>query len=119
MANAPNNQSNRIDLVIRQHNIHSIISNKIQLINYLETKNVHIYMATETWLLPTDLFFDGYAGAAILFKNNITYKPLTLPNFEIINAVAAITTNLPQDITFISVYVPAKKKTVSRRPSRW
>lgn len=90
----------------------------------MEINNVHIYMASEIWLVISEEFFtknytihdqrrgDGYAGAAILFKNNITFKPIELPEFSVINAVAAETTNLPLNITFVSVYVPAKKKEV-------
>lgn len=121
---APNDNLRLTSLNIAQHNVQSLNSNKAQVINFLERHNVHVYMASETWLLPTDDFFlknytlhdhrrmDGYAGSAVFFKNSIAFKAFSLPDFDMINAVAATTTNLPVNITFISVYVPAKKKEV-------
>lgn len=56
---------------------------------------------------------DGYAGAAICLKNNISYKRIDLPTFSVINAVAIETTNLPVNLKVLPVYVPAKKKSIS------
>lgn len=61
---------------------------------------------------------DGYAGAAILFKNNITFKRIDLPEFDIVNATAATTCNLPQNITFLTVYVTEKNKGVDEATVR-
>lgn len=110
-----------IDLNVAQHNIRLLNCNKAQVINYLEGNNIHVYIASETWLKPTDNFFlknyafvdhrrsDGYAGAAICIKNNITFREITLPDFRTINAVAIETMNLEVNLTFFSIYVPAKK----------
>lgn len=110
------------DLRISQHNIRGLEANKLQVINHLDYNNIHIFMASETFQKSRDNFFfknysfvdsqrdDGYGGAAIFFKNNITFEAITLPDFALISAVAAKTTNLPLNLTLLSVYVPAKKK---------
>lgn len=73
------------DLNIGQHNVHGIESNKLQVENYLEKHGIHVLMLSELWLPPGKDFFlksyklldqrrlDGYAGAGILFKNNISF----------------------------------------------
>lgn len=122
----PNNDLKLSHLNVCQHNVRGLLScNKLQVINFLEEHDIHIYLASEIWLKPDEVFFlknytiidnrrnDGYAGAAILFKNNITFKKYDLPELELINATAATTVNLQKNITFISVYVPAKKKNLN------
>lgn len=61
---------------------------------------------------------DGYAGAGILIKNNIDFSAIKFPDFDVINAVGATTINLPLNISFVSVYVPAKKKSLSESSVR-
>lgn len=109
-------------LNIAQHNVHSFKCNKNQIIDYLDRNNIHVCSCSEIWMkLEEELLLknykvhydkrtDGYAGSALLFKNNITFTAIELPKFEIINVAAAITENLPENVTFISVYVPAKRK---------
>lgn len=123
MEASPNDGLGEVNVLVVQHNVQSLRSNKAQVVHYLEERNVHVYMVSETWLLPDDEFFmknyalhenrkcDGYGGVAIFFKNNVTFNVVELPEFKVINVVAAITTNLPMNLTFVSVYVPAKKKT--------
>lgn len=45
-----------------------------------------------------------------MIKNGIDYKIVDLPDFNFINVVAITTVNLPVNLTFVSVYIPAKKK---------
>lgn len=118
----PIHNQNLTDLNIAQHNVQSINRNKLQVINHLEKYNIHVYVASEIWNRPTDNFFlknytclercraDGYAGVALCFKNNITFDEVELPELVYVNAIAAATNNLNLNVTFVSVYVPAKKK---------
>lgn len=53
---------------------------------------------------------DGYGGAALLFKNNVHIEVIKLPDLKPVQVIAAKTTNLPLNMIFLSVYVPAKNK---------
>lgn len=108
-------------LNLAQHNIRSISANKPQLINYLEKNNIHIYIASETWLKPKDdRFFlknyqmstnnrkDGYGGVAILLKNGIHFEDVKIPPMQHVQVTAIITTNLHKNLTIFSVYIPPR-----------
>lgn len=45
-----------VKLNIAQHNVQSLRCNKNQVMNYLEERNVHVYMVSETWLTPDEDF---------------------------------------------------------------
>lgn len=97
MSTSPNHNLKLTNLNVAQHNIRGLETNKTQVINYLDKFNVHVYMASEILLKPGDSYFlknytfldqrrkDGYAGAAIFFKNNISFKAIDLPDFHTIN----------------------------------
>jgi hypothetical protein len=105
-----------MDLKIIQWNCRSVISKKTDLIQLINKYNPMVIALSETWLKPEFLFRisgyncvredrpDGYGGVAILVKNNISFKCLSLPahNLDNFNAVGVQIDH----ISIISVYVP-------------
>lgn len=57
MAVNPKHSLNLVGLNIAQHNIRSLKANKIQIINFLDKYNVHVYLTSEIWLKKDDDFF--------------------------------------------------------------
>ena len=109
---------------IVQWNSRSLISNKVFLDNYLQSKRVDILAISETWCKPSNSIrcsgyniqrfdrIDGKGGVAIMIKHNYCFQPIKLDDSKIPNIeITAIRIHLPkQSISLISVYCPPSKK---------
>lgn len=96
-----------------QWNCRSIVNKKSELIHLLNIYEPFAFALSETWLKPgfsfripgyaclRDDIADGYGGVAILVKNTLSFKSLSLPpHNDDISVVAAVVNNL----CIVSVY---------------
>lgn len=104
-------------IIVGQINIQSFYAKKDMLENYLAKNKMNVVLLSETWermnktLKVRGYRFlskprsDGYGGVAILYERNMTLQEVQLPAFDVIEAIAASTTNLERNLLLVSVYV--------------
>ncbi|CAK1580392.1 unnamed protein product [Parnassius mnemosyne] len=111
-------------LKILQWNCRSIFDKRTEIIYLLKKYNVCVAAISETWLKPDSNIripgfccvrndrSDGYAGCALLIKNNIAYTIVDIHDeifdFNIVSVRI-------QNITFVSIYVPSPSVHTFRR----
>lgn len=95
-------------------NARSIKTNKANLEELLLNRKIQIATITETWLSFNDIFnisgysiircdrFDGYGGVAILIRNDIPYKELSITFNPIDFQLAAVNIN---GISIVAIYL--------------
>lgn len=101
-----------------QLNIKSIISSTNQLDHYINENKIDIAILSEIWLKPNNNFklknyklisscrTLGYGGVAFLIKDDITFTIKHLNNLLPIEALEITTTNLKDNLTLITLYIP-------------
>lgn len=112
-------------LSLIQWNCQSINNKKSEIIYLANKFNISVFCLSETWLKPGKNFsfpgytilrddrIDGFAGSAILVKNNFHIKPINIPAHSNNIQVVAIRL-LPSDVTICSVYIPSPSLSVIR-----
>lgn len=107
-------------LKIIQNNVTSIrpIDTRETIKNFLSQNSTDIVILSEIWLKPdesykfpgykllTEARSTGYGGVGFLIKNEIAFKPFTLPKLHPVESIAIITQNTQPKILFISIYIP-------------
>lgn len=111
-----------------QWNARSAISNKNNLIKFLNEQNIHVALISETWFKPSQRVnfpgfnvirrdrIDGKAGVAILVKKQFRFKEINFDgnmyNEDIL--VCGITLEINQSyISFVSLYRPPNINTLN------
>lgn len=101
-----------------QWNAQSILANKLILIHFLLTNNIHIAIISETWLKPNKkLKIKNYSierndsgnkhnGVAILIHNSIRYTNFTTSFDNSLQNICVVLNIFNKNISIVSMYCP-------------
>lgn len=108
-------------------NARSIAQKKMELIDFLKTKEIDLMALTETHLQPDRAFNlpdhavvrldrqgSTYGGIAILVRRSIKFRTLSLPGTELVEAAGVELTSSQGSFRFYAAYCPRQAREVDR-----